>query len=70
MAKQITLRLRRTFIDVDNEAAIPCRRARSLSESRLKVDSSEDCAGIGQEYAYVQSLSQKLASLSSDVRCA
>eukprot|EP00444_Apocalathium_aciculiferum_P059752 CAMPEP_0183599232 /NCGR_PEP_ID=MMETSP0371-20130417/179328_1 /TAXON_ID=268820 /ORGANISM="Peridinium aciculiferum, Strain PAER-2" /LENGTH=445 /DNA_ID=CAMNT_0025811297 /DNA_START=111 /DNA_END=1449 /DNA_ORIENTATION=- len=70
MAKQMTLRWRGTFIDVDNEVEMPCRRTRSLSESCLKVNSSEDWAGFGQEQAYVQSLSQKLASLSRDVRCA
>jgi len=71
MANQMTLRWRGTFIDVeDNGVEMPSRRPRSLSESCLKVDSSEDWAGFGQEQAYVQSLSQKLASLSSDVRCA
>jgi len=71
MDKQMTLRWRGTFIDVeDNGVEMPSRRPRSLSESCLKVDSSEDWAGFGQEQAYVQSLSQKLASLSSDVRCA
>mmetsp|Transcript_40110 Transcript_40110/g.103838 ORF Transcript_40110/g.103838 Transcript_40110/m.103838 type:complete len:387 (+) Transcript_40110:109-1269(+) len=71
MDKQMTLRWRGTFIDVeDNGVEMPSRRPRSLSESCLKVNSSEDWAGFGQEQAYVQSLSQKLASLSRDVRCA
>eukprot|EP00446_Apocalathium_sp_SHHI-4_P084746 CAMPEP_0177472814 /NCGR_PEP_ID=MMETSP0369-20130122/21519_1 /TAXON_ID=447022 ORGANISM="Scrippsiella hangoei-like, Strain SHHI-4" /NCGR_SAMPLE_ID=MMETSP0369 /ASSEMBLY_ACC=CAM_ASM_000364 /LENGTH=81 /DNA_ID=CAMNT_0018947533 /DNA_START=52 /DNA_END=293 /DNA_ORIENTATION=- len=69
--KHMTLRWRGTFIDVeDNGEEMPLRRPRFLSDSCLKADSSEDPAGCGQEQAYVQSLSQKLASLSSDVRCA
>eukprot|EP00445_Apocalathium_hangoei_P067608 CAMPEP_0204141114 /NCGR_PEP_ID=MMETSP0361-20130328/19318_1 /ASSEMBLY_ACC=CAM_ASM_000343 /TAXON_ID=268821 /ORGANISM="Scrippsiella Hangoei, Strain SHTV-5" /LENGTH=383 /DNA_ID=CAMNT_0051094933 /DNA_START=130 /DNA_END=1281 /DNA_ORIENTATION=+ len=71
MAKQMTLRWRGTFIDVEDDGTeMPYRRPRSLSESCLHVDSTEDWAGFGQEQAYVQSLSQKLASLNCDVRCA
>eukprot|EP00445_Apocalathium_hangoei_P094150 CAMPEP_0204248526 /NCGR_PEP_ID=MMETSP0361-20130328/99209_1 /ASSEMBLY_ACC=CAM_ASM_000343 /TAXON_ID=268821 /ORGANISM="Scrippsiella Hangoei, Strain SHTV-5" /LENGTH=458 /DNA_ID=CAMNT_0051221793 /DNA_START=111 /DNA_END=1488 /DNA_ORIENTATION=- len=71
MAKLMTLRLRGTFIDVEDDGAeMPCRRPRSLSESCLRVDSTEDWAGFGHEQAYVQSLSQKLASLNCDIRCA
>eukprot|EP00445_Apocalathium_hangoei_P002036 CAMPEP_0203856250 /NCGR_PEP_ID=MMETSP0359-20131031/10073_1 /ASSEMBLY_ACC=CAM_ASM_000338 /TAXON_ID=268821 /ORGANISM="Scrippsiella Hangoei, Strain SHTV-5" /LENGTH=382 /DNA_ID=CAMNT_0050772843 /DNA_START=73 /DNA_END=1221 /DNA_ORIENTATION=- len=69
-AKQMTLRWRGTFIDVEDDGAeMPCRRPRSLSEPPVRVDSSEDWAGFGQEQAYVGSLSQKLACLNRDVRC-
>eukprot|EP00445_Apocalathium_hangoei_P069470 CAMPEP_0204144596 /NCGR_PEP_ID=MMETSP0361-20130328/21134_1 /ASSEMBLY_ACC=CAM_ASM_000343 /TAXON_ID=268821 /ORGANISM="Scrippsiella Hangoei, Strain SHTV-5" /LENGTH=373 /DNA_ID=CAMNT_0051098545 /DNA_START=113 /DNA_END=1234 /DNA_ORIENTATION=- len=71
MAKQMTLRWRGTFIDVEDDGAeMPCRRPRSLSEPPVRVDFSEDWAGFWQEQAYVQGLSQKLSSLSLDVRCA
>mmetsp|Transcript_37475 Transcript_37475/g.120659 ORF Transcript_37475/g.120659 Transcript_37475/m.120659 type:complete len:385 (+) Transcript_37475:117-1271(+) len=71
MAKQPTLRLRGTFIEVqDGSELMNCQMRRSFSEPCLAATSSvDDCAGFGQTKAYINNLSRTLACFNGNVRC-
>jgi len=72
MAKQTTVRLCRTFIEVqDGSELMNLHIPRSFSEPcLLAVSSKNDFEVFGPTKAYIKDLSDKFASLDGDVRCA